>query len=704
MIYRRDDVVKTFALTQISLIVLAVFSFTFLIQQTSLVSAQDARATAAAEARAEARVTEATAPTKPTPPTNTPNTQPTDTGVFGNNPFGIAPASSPWIGYLASGIVWGGAAAAIVYFAGDFLGLDENQKTAAATALGVGVGVARFGFLQAGGGTGTAATSGLGGTLETAEFYNYPALWAIGIAVVIYVVMYKKESAKVYSFQCLPYEAPIGGKSCEECNKDPMRPCSEYRCRALGQACEIVNQGTTDEKCVWVNPNDATSPTITPWTEPLTENHRYTNHATRPTSLGTRIVYNNNANGCLQAFTPLTFGITTNEAAQCKIDLNHKDTFDNMEFFFGNTNLFLYNHTQTFSLPSPDAINSEAPELLADGKYDFFVRCRDKNGNENVDEYAIQLCVDPSPDTTAPVIIDTSIPSGSFVKYGVQSIPLEIYVNEPASCKWSTQDKEYSVMENTMACANSLTEINARELYTCQTTLNGIVDRQDNNFFFRCKDQPAKAEENRNVNVVSYKYNLKGSQPLNIVYVAPNGTATGNSNTVPVELRVTTDDGANEGVAICSFSPTGLSDSYVLMYETDAVEHSQLLNLPSGNYNYHFRCVDYGGNAAEAEVGFSVVVDTQSPLVTRAYRDSSNNALKVVTNEDAECTYSLNSCNFNFDEGIDLLYISPTNKKSHYAEWKPNVAYYIKCKDVFDNQPGPNTCSLVASATNIQNS
>ncbi len=713
MFFRRDDDrkldIQTYAISQIFILILATFSFAFLISETSQVSAQSGLAIREKMMRGELdnSLGKSTTPAEASPPSaglNTPKGETipeAETGLFGRNPLG----TSGVFGNLFSGLVWGGAAAAIVYFAGDFLGLDDNQKEAASIALGAGVGIARFGFLQA-----TTPGSATGGFFNSLGFGGEAGLgvgggamlWALAIAVVVYIAVYRDQSQKVINFQCLPYEAPVGGRNCEECNGDPMRPCSEYRCKALGQACEIVNTGTTEEKCVWVNPNDATSPTITPSVDALTENHRYTNHETRPTSLGTKIVYNNNANGCLQAFTPLSFGITTNEAAQCKIDIDHKDTFEEMQFFFGGTNLFLYNHTQTFSLPSPESLNAEAPELLTDGKYDFFVRCRDKNGNENVDEYAIQLCVDPSPDTTAPVIVDTSIPSDSYVKFGIQSVPVSFYVNEPATCKWSTQDKEYSVMENTMNCATTLKQVNARELYTCQTNFTGIVDRQTNNFFIRCKDQPQKPEEDRNVNVVSYKYNLRGSQPLNIIFTSPNGTVTGNTNTIPVELKVTTDDGANEGISICSFSATGLPDSYVLMFETDAVEHTQRLDLPTGNYNYKFRCVDYGGNAVEAETGFSVVVDTFAPLVTRAYRDSSENALKIVTNEDAACAYSLNSCNFNFDEGIEMLYLSTSNKKAHYSEWKPNVAYYIKCRDVFNNEPGPNTCSLVASATNIQ--
>ena len=532
-------------------------------------------------------------------------------------------------------------------------------------------------------------------------FIEYPGWVGLGIGVIVFVLTYKEERLQKRTFECLPWEAPVGGKKCEQCNGDKFRPCSEYRCRALGQACELVNAGTTDEKCTWINPNDALSPTITTWATPLTEGHKYAPHTTRPSALGTKIVRESATNGCLKAFTPLTFGISTNEPAQCKIDLDHKNSSEAMQFYVGNSNLFKYNHTQTFSLPSPSSLNSEYPQLQNDGRYDFFIRCKDKNGNENVDEFAVQFCVDPSPDTTPPMIVSTSINSGSAVRFGVGSVPLQVYVNEPATCKWSTQEKSYESMENTMTCASSITQINARELYACSTTLNGIVDRQENKFYFRCKDQPNKLESERFVMATSYEFILKGSQHLNIISVAPNGTIKGNTPTIAVDLKVTTDDGSDEGKAICSFSPTGAIGSFDLMFETEKFEHTQRLNLPTGNYGYQFRCVDLGGNAAQSNVSFSVFVDNLPPLITRAYHDSANTALKIVTNEDADCVYSLLSCNYNFDDGLELTQTNSANRRNHYVAWKPNSAYYLKCKDDFGNEPAPNACSMVASATNI---
>ncbi len=686
-------VLRSLAFSQIFIILISLVSFAFLFSQFSLVYAQEGGIVggSSGEGSVIGKSAGAGGGSPPLTPggTESPGSL---SDLYSGKLFGATPGT---VGSaLISGLAWGATVYIAVKLIAGLLGLDENLSDALSTGLGVGT------FI------GVGASNLIGGASGTGEFIGLSAgesgLLIGGItAFVIFALIYRDQSAKKVTFQCLPWEAPVGGKSCERCNDYPFRPCSEYRCKALGQACEIVNAGTKEEKCVWVNPNDALSPTITPWKEVLTEGHKYSNHDTRPVSLGTKIVRESASNGCLKAFTPLTFGVLTNEPAQCKVDIDHKNTYDEMQFFFGNSNLFTYNHSQTFSLPSPNAVNAEAPEFQNDGKYDFFVRCRDKNGNENVDEYAIQFCVDPSPDTTPAVIVDTSITSGSAVRFGVQTVPLQVYVNEPAECKWSTQDKTYEAMENSMSCANSLSQINARELYTCSTNLNGIVDRQENIFYFRCKDKPSALENERNVNVNSYVFKLRGSQPLNIIAVAPNGTITGSTQTVPVDLKVTTDDGADEGVAICAFSPTGAQNSFVTMFDTEKVMSEQHLTLETGNYNYRIRCVDLGGNAAQANITFNVLVDTTAPLISRAYHDSSNNALKIVTNEDASCVYSLNSCNYNFNEGIALLYVTPSNKKAHYAEWQPNLAYYLKCKDSFGNEPAPNACSLVASATNI---
>ena len=584
----------------------------------------------------------------------------------------------------------------MAYFVGGmFMDSDENAQ---ALGLAVGAGLFTSEFL---GSAEMASQLGMDGAIMESGTAGWVGL-AVGAA--IFIAMYKKEKMEIVKFECLPWEAPVGGEYCEECNADEFRPCSEYRCRSLGQACRLLNAGSEEENCAWLNPNDVNSPTIETWEEALTEGHSYAPHATRPVDRGTRIVRDDSSDGCLKAFTPLEFGVLTNEPAQCKIDIVHTNNMNEMTYYMDGNNYFIYEHTQKMSLPSPDSMNAETPEITEDGIYDLYIRCKDENGNENeegnenVDEFVINFCVDPSPDTTPPVMVDTSIVSGSPVAFGIGEIEMDIYMNEPSECKWSIQDKNYDDMETEMSCSTDLVDINAEQLYPCSTTLTGITDREENIYYFRCKDQPNQPEENRNVNAQSYPFSLFGTEELSILEVLPNETITGNTEVVEVELYVKTDDGANEGSAACMFSDTGSEGSYVTMFDSDSFEHRQLLTLVAGNYDYSFRCVDAGGNFAEQNTSFSVYIDNDSPEVTRAYHDL--DVLKIVTDEEAECVYSLNSCNYLFEEGIAMLYDFRFGEErvNHMTEWETNNYYYIKCKDDYNNQPAPNDCSIILNA------
>jgi hypothetical protein len=618
-------------------------------------------------------------------------------------------SSTGWAGvgaHLAQGIVWAGIAYLAGQMIGSMLGMDEGQTKALSSALA--------GAFMAGKVSAAAFSYGDWGATAIGQSQ---VTWAQGISagvglvvgVAIFLYMYKKEETETYEFECDVWQPPIGGKDCEKCNADPMRPCTEYRCKSLGQACQLLNKEKPgEEKCAWVNPKDVNSPTITPEGSVLSPTGlRYVEDTSvRPPALGVKIVRTAAANGCLQAFTPLVFGITTNEPAQCKLDYNHTAKFDNMQFYLGGTNSYSYNHTQAMKLPGPEIFNETTGESMAgvmfknDGTSQLFVRCRDANGNENVDEYSVKFCADKSPDTTPPFIEATSILSGSPVRFNADKIYTEFYVNEPAQCKWSIMSKAYEDMENNMTCALFPGEINARLSYTCATNLTGIKNSEENKFYVRCKDKPNALESERNVMVQSYEYMLRGSQELNIVKVLPNETVSGSTEMVAVDLEVETDDGSDEGQALCEFSGTGANDSYISMFETNSFRHKQTLQLTSGDYTFYFMCTDLGGNSANASTSFSVYSDREPPRVARIYKEEGT-GLKVVTNEDAECTYSLSSCNFVFAEGLKLVYTNPSIKTNSYAEWKANTVYYIKCRDMYGNEPNPNECSVIARPVDV---
>jgi len=598
-------------------------------------------------------------------------------------------------GHLTEALVWAGGFAALVQIIGA-TGIIEKNTANAITVAGV-AGIVVWKGLVA-----LDAVRGKGPTWVS----KYGGLIGIGVAAVVFWLMYKKSEKRIVSLECLPFEPPIGGKNCEKCNANPFSPCSEYRCKALGQACTLLNPGTGKELCAWESKFDVKSATIQPLKSVLNPNDlKYIEDTSlRPNAKGVKIV--RGSNGCLQAFTPLVFGITTNKPTQCKVDYSHTSSYGDMQYLFGGENYYSYNHTQRMKLPTPEgsANDTETPELKNDGTYSLYVRCQDVNGNQNVDEYSVSFCVDASEDTTPPMIEKASIISGSPVRYMVDSVPIEIYVNEPADCKWSRTDKPYEDMENGMSCASDASQINNDLLYTCSGNLTGVKDKEDNKFFFRCKDNPGKEENRRNVMVQSWPstsgFILKGSRPLIITNVAPNGTLFGSTTTVNVNLQVETSSGAEEGKAICMFSPSGVNGTYLNMYETENYISKQSLDLTSGNYRYYFRCNDAGGNSVENSTAFSVQVDKSSPLITRVYKEVPD-ALKIITSEDAECAYSLTSCNFEFNDGIKMIYSNPSIKNVHFAEWKPSSVYYLRCRDFYNNEPSSGACNLIVSAVKL---
>ncbi len=604
---------------------------------------------------------------------------------------------------LITGAQWGAVAFALGYFGGGLLGFNKNNQMALGAAMGLGAFTWQF----------LSTYNFKGSELAFLGQGAAPFFIGLGVAAVVFVMMYKKTSTDTISFECKPYEPPTRGEFCEACNQDKFRPCSEYRCKSLGQACQLLNAGTGDEKCAWVNPNDVSTSTISPWTDALLKGHSYKDVKTRPPGTGMRVVRDSASDGCVKAFTPLSFGINTNEPTQCKIDYNStinvrdvKKAYDEMGYYFGESNLYAYNHTQTLRLPGPAALAAQniSPEISNDGAYTMFVRCTDANGNINEDEFAIKFCVEKGPDTTPPKIEGTSIPSGMPVAFNTNDTFLEVYVNEPSTCKWNKIDTGYDLMENEMSCSENVWEINTNMLYKCTTTLNGLENRKDNQFYFRCKDQPylegTDKANDRNKNSESYSFVIKGSQPLNIKAnsIKPNGTVQGFAEVISVNLELETENGYNKGDALCYYSNSNLESDFIKMFETGTNKHKQSQQLAPGTYVYYFKCIDLGGNADYNSTRFTIEVDRNAPQIVRIYNEGSN--LKVETNEKSTCYYSTavnQKCNFEIGEGKQMLY---QNATAHYTEWKADTNMYIKCVDSSGNQPNPLDCSIIARPYN----
>ena len=630
----------------------------------------------------------------------------------------LTDSTSSWYGGLIQGAAWGG----IVYGAISLLGpmFTENEALVDSLSMSLGAGVfagrsvtnlvssRHMLFMN------EATGKFLGMQASTAGFVVGGA-----IAVAIFLATYKQESTEVIRFNCQPWEAPTGGSNYEKCNNQDNLPCSEYQCRSLGQSCQLINPGTEEEKCAWLNRKDVKPPVITEWEVALLTDFNYAPVTfTSPGDRGARIVYDKSVDGCIPAYTPLSFGISADEPARCKLDYQRKATFAEMQFDFGGSNLYRYNHSQVLSLPGANVAEEESPVLENDGEFELFIRCMDANGNgdpanrassdasgratpftegvENTASFVFQFCVDKGPDTTPPKIITTDIINGMPIAYGTTSTGVKLYINEPSLCKWSRSDQAYEKMEEQMSCKSNVIEMNARRLYECETTLTGLKDGQENKFYFRCEDQQNMPENDRARNQESYEFSLMGTRELVLNEAGPSGLIRDSTDVVQVKLTAKTSAGYEEGKSTCEYSDTDEPDSYIPFYTTYKAdgEHEQELYLPAGDYFYYIKCIDLGGNQDQTTISFTVESDRIAPLITRAYHEE--NFLKLITSEDAECVYGNADCNYLFDDGIKMTVV---DGRAHFTDWDTKANFYIKCKDEWGNQPIPDECSMVARAS-----
>ena len=525
------------------------------------------------------------------------------------------------------------------------------------------------------------------------------------VAMTIYLLAsYQTYSQEIFTYTIQSWQPPKGGESCLDCNK--LRyGCSEYQCHSFGQACEIANKGTTDEACIWVNENDILPPTLTPMNSVLREGFSYIPAtAVLPKERGVKIVY---GEGCIPPFTSLVLGVETNEPANCKIDTTRKDNLTDMLSYMQEGSANVYNHTlliPSSALSSNSSLQGTGLEIENNQDYVFYIRCEDTNGNPTTSNFLMEFCVDSGPDTMAPIIESTSYPQNSFISFNKTTIPLEVYTNEPADCKWDFQDLDYSLMGYNMTdCSQQAGDFLSQYYYGCKTELSGIKNEQTNNYYIKCKDQPwfetnPDKRHLRNENKQSYVLSLTGTPLLIIDEILINDRENGAmikdaTDTIKATIKVKTSAGAEEGKARCAYE---INDKYIYFFNNGVpefiIENTQDLWLEEGTYNYSIRCEDIGGNLDYSNALFTIKKDTSPPEVSRVYHEQGN--LKLITNEPAQCVYSNLGCNYAFEDGSEID--RDVDGYYHFVTWETQTNYHIKCKDKFGNYPIPqDQCSII---------
>ena len=492
------------------------------------------------------------------------------------------------------------------------------------------------------------------------------AMWVYTLYELVDALLAKEKTTTV-SVSCMPWQAPDGGSNCETCNLD-KKGCTMYKCKSLGKNCELLNQGSGNETCVQLNKNDVNAPIINAWSKILTAGYTLT----ETTSQGNPGFIINEK---IEPFTPVTFGVNTNEPAQCKISLEGSKSYDDMPSTYLGNEFYVYNHSITFGVASEESLEKEGFRLVNGGNIIAYVRCKDANGNSNNNDYFIKFSVKKGPDLTPPTIEGTSIKNNAFMPSSIQTTDFRIYLNEQSSCRWDFKDLEYENLNNTMTCLTTpfgKTSV-YYGLYECQTTLSGIKDKQTTAYYFRCNDQAG------NKNGESLAFSLHGTEPLEIRDVAPSGKWYRENLT----LKVATEKGAEFGKANCAFSESNMTtfENMILFYETNATVHSQFLTPAKGVHTFFVMCKDTAGNEARISTTVDVTVDVTAPQIKILYKGAT---LFLQTDEESACEYKADE-RFEFGEGTIM---TGDMAKSHEASLgfeEQGKIYYLKCKDIFDN-------------------
>ena len=520
----------------------------------------------------------------------------------------------------------------------------------------------------------------------------------------------EEKSKEEVTFTCKQWQPPSMG-DCSFCSKDPAKPCSKYRCESLGKNCKLINENTGQDECVTVDLTQGT-PIIKPFEEVLNKTlYQYIDASQN----GFKI---RDINGeCIQAFSPLVFGVKTNIPAICRID-EEAVGFDEMAGGFLEGDIYTENHTTSTYLPSVESIiagetssssefsnaasNQTIYNYLLDvvGDINLHVKCQSAAGQENEQDYRINFCVKPGPDLTFPVVIATTPANGASVSYNASSWDVGFFINEPVDCHWGISKpgatnllEIYNSLPNSMSC-ETRAEFGTLFGYPCNATLP--LTQLENKFYILCRDQPW-LEENTSRNlgakdggVLEYKLKRTGT-PLIIESILPNGTIYKGAEPASVELKVETAGGLNSGESICQYT-LNENTNFITFANTRSNQHLQTFNLVKGNYFVGVRCADTAGNLVSGNSNFNLELDTQYPYATRVFYSSGN--LVVITDESSRCYYRNDStpqCNFAYEDSTEM---SGGDAYIHQASWDEKTTYYIKCKDVWGNSAG--SCSLVA--------
>ena len=614
-------------------------------------------------------------------------------GVVG--PAKIGSALSPYGGALAGAAIGFALTSFLISWTGVGRGLP-SAVTYGLMALGtIGGAIAGYGVM--GGTIGAGGTFGAGGAGFSAAIGPAASLAIVGVVivvvVVIIIVIFKllgigKAKTTDVTFTCKPWQPPVGGKNCGKCGSDGL-PCTRSACESLGQTCELINEGTSLTgfgECTDISPNDVTPPVVS------FKNISPLGYQLESKESGIHI--KPITEECIrETYVPLSVSFTTDEPAQCKMGADRSAPWEDLED--AGTSLFTRNHTLPLTVPSLESLGLLGFDPHARADIPVYLFCQDKSGNKNSRASEIDFCLKQGEDTTPSAVVDRE-PLVDKIAFGATEQKMIVFTNEPADCRWGTQESGYDAMTHEFDCANEIEDYSLQG-FACNTTLS--TPAPENTYFVRCKDQPWQVGENaskRNEMTQSYQFKLtKVSTPLKIDSLLPaqGSVIDAESEPATVKLAAVTSGGL-DGTAQCFLK---YKDTFDAFTETFSTKHTKILSyLYSGSVSLPVMCKDAVGNVAEKTTEFTLHIDATPPAVTRVY--NKDGILNVITEKKGSCSLSTNendACLFDYVNGSEMS----GNDLIHTLPLPLSATSYIKCKNKFGKVAGG--CSVVVQGSRL---
>lgn len=320
---------------------------------------------------------------------------------------------------------------------------------------------------------------------------------------------------------------------------------------------------------------------------------------------------------------------------------------------------------------------------LTSPQNDIFIKCNDSLGNFHATDNVYTLYK-----TNEALSIQVNSP----VNGSIRETPINI--NNPLILDVTTSKGSYS---GKSVCSYKFLVYGWRdEFFTTgdkrhTQRFDSEFENGDYNILVTCED----AAKNIAENLINLKISIDKSPP-NITSVVNETTNNG------VNVRLTTDEPAE-----CWYNTRQCSTNFSNQQSaTIGRDTKHLVPNIDPKLSYYLTCKDEHENVNPScayVIEATESNDGKAPDLVRVFYDSEYTGyLKLFTNEDSQCYYTADRCDFDIEDGVPMAtgygfdYQQGEFIKEHSAAWNTEMEYHVKCKDSWNNTN--NGCLVVVEA------